>query len=197
MSRLSTGQIVLGLLVERPGYGYDLQKRLDARLGFLALSESVVYRALDRLEAEGWIEEVGDRGRKRTRRGAARLKYRATPDGVQRFRNWIASPSDRAVLRDELQAKLVLVEPRYVPDLLRVAERQQRECLAELSELRRPSLAQAASPEVAWRDAAAMMIEDVTVRWLQSLVDWLGAICDVMEERIARASRSSTLTAEP
>lgn len=193
MSALSTKHVVLGLLIERPGYGYDLQQRLDTRLGFLGLSETVVYKTLDRLERDGLIEEIPGGGRARTRRGMERVMYRATPLGIQQFRAWIAQPSERAVVRDELQAKLIIVEPECLPSLLDVAEAQERECLAELNALQRPSLGRAASPDVPWQDAARMMVEDVSVRWLQCLVEWLGAICEVMEERISRASSPSAL----
>lgn len=193
MSGLSTKHVVLGLLIERPGYGYDLQQRLDTRLGFLGLSETIVYKTLDRLEQDGLIEEIPGRRRARTRRGTERVIYRATPLGVQQFRSWIATPSERAVLRDELQAKLIVVQPDCLPALLDVAEAQERECLAELNALHRPSLARAASPEVPWCEAAGMMVEDVTIRWLQCLVEWLDAICEVMEERIVRSSVPSSL----
>ncbi len=160
MSGVSTKHVVLGLLVERPGYGYDLGQRLDARLGFLGLSENVVYRILDRLEDEGWIEEIGKRSFGRTRRGAARVMYGPTQSGVERFREWIAEPNDRAVLRDELRTKLVLADPGDLPRLRAAAEEQARECLAELELLRRPLLAEAASDEVPWSNAAAILVDD-------------------------------------
>jgi len=191
MSGLSTRHVVLGLLVERPGYGYDLQQRIDARLGFLGLSESAVYKILERLEADGWIEETGARRIGATRRGAPRVMYRATSLGRERFRAWIAAPCERAVLRDELQAKLNVAEPDDLPELLAGAEAQARACLAELATLSRPALASVAEPEVPWRDAATMMVDDFRVRSLQTLVDWLDAICELMEERIRRASRSA------
>lgn len=186
MSRLSTKHVVLGLLIERPGYGYDLSQRLDARLGFLKLSENAVYKLLDRLESDGWIEERGEKEAGRTRRGAARMVYRATPLGREQFRAWIVMPSDRGVLRDELQAKLNVADPTDLPALLAVAEAQQRECLAEMSRRTRPVLAQVASPEVPWHHAAVLMSEDFHLRWLQMLVDWLDGVCELMEERIER-----------
>jgi len=179
---------VLGLLVERPGYGYDLQQRIDARLGFLGLSESAVYKILERLEVEGWIEEAGQRRIGVTRRGAPRVMYRATSLGRERFRAWIAAPCERAVLRDELQAKLTVAEPEDLPELLAIAEAQGRECLAELAALRRPVLAQAVELDVPWHDAATMMVDDFRLRSLQTLVDWLDAICELMEERIRRTT---------
>jgi DNA-binding PadR family transcriptional regulator len=188
VSGLSTRHVVLGLLVERPGYGYDLQQRIDARLGFLGLSESAVYKILERLEAEGWIEETGQRRLGATRRGAPRVMYRATTTGRERFKAWMAAPCERAVLRDELQAKLNVAEPEDVPELLAIAEAQSEACLTELAALRRPALAQVVELEVPWRDAATMMVDDFRLRSLQMLVDWLDAICELMEERIRRAS---------
>lgn len=188
MSGLSTKHVVLGLLIERPGYGYDLQQRLDARLGFLGLSDGAVYKILDRLEEDGWIEEMGEKVVGRTRRGAPRVVYRATAVGREQFRSWIATPSDRAVLRDELQAKLNVSHPGDLRPLLTVAEDQSRECLAELAALRRPVLAQVADPAVPWHHASVMMVDDFNLRFLQALVDWLDAICELMEERIERMS---------
>jgi len=191
MSGLSTRHVVLGLLVERPGYGYDLQQRIDARLRFLGLSESAVYKILERLEADGWIEEAGQRRCGATRRGAPRVMYRATEMGREHFRAWIAAPCGRTLLRDELQAKLAVAEPADLPELMAAAEAQSRECLAELAALHRPVLAQAAELDVPWRDAAAMMVDDFRLRSLQTLVDWLEAICELMEERIRRTTSAT------
>lgn len=193
MSGLSTRHVVLGLLVERPGYGYDLQQRIDARLGFLGLSESAVYKILERLEREGWIEEAGQRRIGITRRGAPRVMYRATPLGLDRFRAWMTTPCERAVLRDELQAKLTVADPDDLPELLALAEAQARECLVELAELRlrQPALASAAALEVPWHEAATTMVDDYRLRALQTLVDWLDAICALMEERIRRAAETA------
>jgi DNA-binding PadR family transcriptional regulator len=191
VSGLSTKHVVLGLLIERPGYGYDLTQRLDSRLGFLRLSDNAVYKTLERMEGDGWIEEMGEKRVGRTRRGAPRVIYRATDFGRERFKDWIATPSDRAVLRDELQAKLTVSDPADLPELLAVAEAQHRGCLNELAALNRPVLAQVAEPQVPWHHAAVLMTDEFNVRWLQMLVDWLDAICELIEERIARTSDAS------
>jgi DNA-binding PadR family transcriptional regulator len=191
VSALSTKHAVLGLLIERPGYGYDLQQRIDARLGFLRLSESAVYKILERLEKkDGWIEELGEKTVGATRRGAPRVIYGPTPLGRQRFKEWLARPSERACLRDELQAKLNVSNPEDLPALLADAEAQGRECLAEVATLRRPVLATVADPEVPWNHAALMMSDDFHMRFLQMLVDWLDGICELMDERIQRAEEA-------
>ena len=145
MSRLSTKHAVLGLMIDRPSYGYGLQRQVAERLGFLGLAESAVYKTIERLEADGWVEEVGEKLTGRTRRGAPRILYRATPTGVNQFRRWMSAPSDRVTVRDELQAKLALSNPSDLPQLLTMAEAQAQECLAELALLSRPPLASAAT----------------------------------------------------
>lgn len=182
---------MLGLLIERPGYGYDLGQRLDARLGFLGLSDNSVYRILDRLELDGWIEEIGERRFGRTRRGAARVTYAPTATGVAHFKAWIATPSDRSVLRDELQAKMTVADGSDLPELLAAAEAQARACLDELAAAERPALAGATESEVPWSRAAVILVDDFRHRWLQCLVDWLEAVCSVLEERIADDARTA------
>ncbi len=185
MSGLSAKHVVLGLLIERPGYGYDLTQRLRARMGFLGLAETGVYKTLERLEREGWIEEVGEQSHG-TRRGAPRIVYGPTLEGRARFREWLATPSEHTVLRDELQVKLTLGDPADLPALLAVIEAQTADCLAELADLRRPVLAQAAEPDVTWAHAAVILVDDLNVRWLQTLVDWLETVSVLVEMRIDR-----------
>lgn len=187
MSGLSTKHVVLGLLIEQPGYGYDLLKRVQTRFGFLGLSDTFVYKTLERLEREGWIEDFGDKSVGGTRRGAPRVMYRPTASGRQQFKDWMAKPSRRAVLRDALQAKLGLTEPDDLPELLAEAEAQAADCMADLAILRRPALAQAAGPEVPWHHAAVLMGDDLYVRLLQAQVDWLDGICELIEDRIERS----------
>lgn len=190
MGRLSTKHAVLGLMIDRASYGYNLQQQIAERLGFLGLAESTVYKTLERLEQDGWVEEVGQKQVGGTRRGAPRILYRATPDGVASFKSWMADPSDRAVLRDELQTKLALSDPEDLPQLLAMAEEQSRDCLQELVALARPSLSELATADVEWELAARYMVDDFKARWLESLVDWLDGICEVMEERIKRTAGS-------
>jgi DNA-binding PadR family transcriptional regulator len=197
MSRLSTKHVVLGLMIDRPSYGYGLQRQIAERLGFLELAESAVYKTIERLEQDGWVEEVGEKQVGRTRRGAPRVLYRATPEGVEQFRRWMAGPSERAVLRDELQTKLALAEPTDLPQLLAMAETQAQQCLTELALLSRPSLASASTPDVPWSSAARMMVDDFKARWLESLVDWLSAICEVIEERLERSPDLSSAPDRP
>ncbi len=185
MGKLSTKHVVLGLMVERPGYGYGLQQQFAERLGFLHLAESSIYKTIERLEVDGWVEEAPSRRADTRHRGSQRVLYRATPEGVTEFKQWMARPSDRAVVRDELHAKLALSDPCDLPDLLAAAEAQAEDCLAELAILGRRTPPTEAN--VPWAQVAGALVDDFNARWLESLVDWLNQICNVIEDRMALA----------
>ena len=170
-------------MIDRPSYGYGLQQQITERLGFLELAESAIYKTIERLEADGWVEEVGEKQAGRTRRGAPRVLYRATPEGTEQFQRWMHEPCDRAVVRDELHAKLALADPTDLPQLLEMAEEQAQACLAELTALNRPPLA-TVTADIPWSAVARMMTDDFKARWLESLIDWLNAIAEVIEDRI-------------
>lgn len=186
MAKLSTKHVVLGLVIERPGYGYGLQQRMSERLGFLDLAESAVYKTLARLEEDGLVEEARRGPGTPVRSGGQRILYRATEEGVDEFKCWMAAPSDRAVLRDELQTKLALSNPGDLPQLLKTAEDQSRSCLADLDGLRRGPIGLAGTTSMPWPAAAQMMVDDFKARWLEAMVAWLDAVCEVIEARIAQ-----------
>lgn len=190
MSRLSTKHAVLGLMVERPTYGYRLVQDVSKRLPFLQLGVSAVYKVMERLEAEGWIEEVGERSTGRTRRGVPRVQYQATAAGLEEFRRWMREPSERPLVRDELHAKLALSEPDDIPALMRSVERQTAACFKELAGLQRPSLTDV--EDVPWNVAARMMVDDYKARSLEGAIDWLTEIARLMEQRMASDLRASS-----
>lgn len=188
MSGLSTKHMVLGLLIERPGYGYGLAQLIADRFGFLNLAQSAVYKTLQRLEEEGLVEPAGYKRVKPSPRAAPRVLYRATPEGVAEFRRWMAAPVDRPILRDELQAKMALATPNDLPDLIRAAEGQLEACMADLEQLTRPSLTAAGDPAIPWPHVALMMADDFKARLLEATVDWLNATIAVMEKRLERGT---------
>ena len=52
---MSVKHAVLGLVIERPGYGYELIQRLEQRIEGWRPSETAVYPALRSLRMEGMI----------------------------------------------------------------------------------------------------------------------------------------------
>jgi len=86
--------VVLALIVEQPGHGYELWKRCEVRFGpTLYASNQKVYSACKRLLRHGLIEEIDDESGRNLRR-----PYRATAAGGRLHRERIV-----AELRDDPQ----------------------------------------------------------------------------------------------
>lgn len=88
---------VLGMLVERPSYGYEVYQRLGRRFPpeLLQTTKQHVYSALNVLEREGWIEVLLEdepeafppaRGLRQPK-----IPYRVTAEGSRALRAWLAA----------------------------------------------------------------------------------------------------------
>jgi hypothetical protein len=69
---MSAKYAVLGLVIERPGYGYQLAQRLEERFGSSEFAPSGVYSALDQLSRDSLIRSAGEMGGGSSRRAAPR-----------------------------------------------------------------------------------------------------------------------------
>src|SRR6185312_11203573 len=114
--RSAVNWAVLGLVIERPSYGYELFQRLERRYGgVLDPPISQIYAALNALERAELIEPLPlherDRALEEGLRPAAKrqpkVHYRATASGARAFREWVAEQ-----MRDD---------PRHVELLRRIA----------------------------------------------------------------------------
>jgi len=189
---LSTKHVVLGLLLERPGYGYDLQQRMDDRFSFLQLSETAIYRLLDSLQRDGYIEESGRKVIGGTRRGSPRVTYAPTDAGTAEFQQWMAQPCATTAVREALHAKLILSDPDDLPQLVEQVIHQERETLAELATFQQPAVPGSAVDEVPWGTVAAMLVNDAHARRLQATISWLQQVRTVLRARIAEHERTTS-----
>jgi len=185
---MSVKYAVLGLLAQRRGYGYDLVQRFEEQVGpAWQLNAGAIYVALDKLEQEGLVRPVttGDGGapltRRRTARGAPRVIYEATPQGLERFEEWMATGSQRSPLREELHLKLALSQPRNLPRLIELTYEQEQGCLERLEEhLGGPSFDDLLASPQPWSAVASVMVRDAEVAHLQATVEWLRRIREAM-----------------
>lgn len=91
---------LLGLIIERPTYAYDLAQRFERRYGtVLALSNvGHVYTALGALESRALVEEIPG-----TREGRQpRPRYRATEAGVEEYGRWLVTQASEDRRRSKL-----------------------------------------------------------------------------------------------
>jgi DNA-binding PadR family transcriptional regulator len=184
---MSVKYAVLGLLTQRRGYGYDLVQRFEEQVGpAWQLNAGAIYVALDKLEQEGLVRPVPSPDgapptRRRTMRGAPRVTYEATREGVERFEDWMATGSSRSPMREELHLKLALSQPRNLTRLIELTYEQEQDCLERLERCREPGgvedLLESAQP---WPAIASVMVRDAEIAQLQATVEWLRRVREAM-----------------
>ncbi len=105
---------LLGLLVQGPGYGYDLANRLERQLGpSWSINRKTLYRMLGSLESEQLVSS--DRS---DEANPERIMYSATPTAEAALGEWMATVAPLEPVRTELQTKLVVARREDLPGLL-------------------------------------------------------------------------------
>jgi len=120
---------VLGLIIERPGYGYDLAQRFErAYGGLLRLSgASYMYNVLGVLKGRGFIDELPGKG------GGRQPKplYRATSAGVETYQAQLISEAGEDRRRSCLFTRRLAVFVREPEAALEVVARYRDACLKQ------------------------------------------------------------------
>jgi DNA-binding PadR family transcriptional regulator len=113
---------VLGILLDGPAHGYDVQQRLHAGLGPVwRIAWSQLYNVLHGLEERRWVRASTGKASG----GPPRHTYAITADGRKAFFEWAAAPVAR--LRDvrvEFLAKLYFLRRHRAEELGPLLERQ-------------------------------------------------------------------------
>ncbi|HET6448981.1 MAG TPA: PadR family transcriptional regulator [Conexibacter sp.] len=147
---------VLGLLVERRGYGYELTQRLSERLGSrLAVPEGTVHSSIKSLKGAGHIEVV----RRSFRGDQVAVWYGATDGGVEEYETWLDEPLGREPVRDDLYLKFAMVDARRLSKFTREFQRLELECVTEIAvHTRAAPLADELSDPVSWEVARRLLL---------------------------------------
>jgi DNA-binding PadR family transcriptional regulator len=129
---LSAKHALLGLLIDRPGYRYQLGDRLQARLGpSWKINSGQLYQTVERLEDDGLIERV-DQARAEQHE---RHVFAVTARGTEEFERWFDGAVGRArLLRRPLLVKITLAGPERLRDTLAELDAYERDCTACLRE---------------------------------------------------------------
>jgi DNA-binding PadR family transcriptional regulator len=180
---MSAKHAVLGLVIERPGYGYQLAQRLDERFGSSGFAPSGVYSALDQLSRDELVRSAGEMstGRAgRAQRAAPRTVYEATDEGLEHFESWMLDPTPAPPLRDELHMKIALCRPANVPQLIEAVAGQELVCLGRLQDLKRLSEETASSRD--WSRLMGTLAGEAEVAFWKARIEWLQNARDLLEQ---------------
>jgi DNA-binding PadR family transcriptional regulator len=147
---------LLGLVIQRPSYGYEFLQRFERTYGDAIELSSVsqVYTALDTLTRRGFVEEIASEHVLPATR-QPKPHYRATEAGVHSYQQWLIAHIQDERRRSRLFARqLAMLAPPYA---LAVIERCERACLEEAARSRRPVSIDSSGESV---DLAASLVSE-------------------------------------
>jgi DNA-binding PadR family transcriptional regulator len=130
---MSAQHAVLGLLLDRPAYAYQLANRLEERLGpAWAINSGQLSATLQKLEGGGLVQEVDDPSENRK----GRRIFAITKDGIDEFERWWSEEQrGNPLSRRPLLLKLALAGPERLKTSLRQIEAYELECAERLKEV--------------------------------------------------------------
>jgi DNA-binding PadR family transcriptional regulator len=184
----SVNWAVLGLVIEKPSYGYEIGRRFIARFGgFIPASLSNIYTTLDRLVRMGLLEPTYVQATTASGR-QHKLHYRATSEGARAYRAWLARRLRQLDQRSELLLRLLSVCLRGVPALDEVLERYEAECVQERERLQRQPPKPAADSEL-MPELLERMIDDERRSMLAAQLDWVRRTRTELGDHLERQRR--------
>jgi DNA-binding PadR family transcriptional regulator len=162
---MSTGHVLLGLLIERPKHGYELKKEHDHRLaGAKPLAYGQVYATLQRLERDGFAEVVETQ----QDGGPERTMYAITDSGRAELTQWLNTVEPPApYIAGSLFARVAVAGKSADGYLVR-----QRE--AHLARMRELTVAKASgTPAQVLAADYALQHLDADLRWIETALSRL------------------------
>jgi DNA-binding PadR family transcriptional regulator len=186
---MSAKYAVLGLVIERPGYGYQLAQRLEERFGSSGFAPSGVYSALDQLSRDDFVRSAGEKGAGPARRAAPRMIYEATEEGVDHFETWMLGSSPTPPLRDELHMKVALCQPRNLPRLIDMVYGQELACMGRLRDLKQVTEKELVDSQE-WSRLMRVLARDAEVAFWNARIEWLQSARELLEQLRGQAERS-------
>jgi DNA-binding PadR family transcriptional regulator len=188
---MSVKHAVLGLVIERPGYGYELIQRLEQRIEGWRPSETAVYPALRSLPVVGLISarDAAVDGVGSAHRGV--VWYEATAAGREEFRAWVRAPSDLAPQRDPFWLKVAFASPEDLPWLVELARELESACLERMTELGEQGggVEDLRRRDVEWREIGQVWLRRTEAAQLAVRIEAVQQIRSAMKRAIRRDER--------
>jgi DNA-binding PadR family transcriptional regulator len=172
---------VVAVLLEAPGHGYDVAKRLKVWMGpSWQIHAKHLYSVLRSLEKEGlvWSEELPGEGPRRDRK-----VYYPTPEAAQARAEWMREPVWLRLVRTDIEARLIFSQPEDAPSLLPVLDRFEDDVIAALE-----ANAAVDAPRVAWRGRMLSRARKIVAMRLDAEKAWIAETRRDIQEYIAESS---------
>lgn len=171
---------LLGLVIQRPSYGYELVQRFERTYeDALELSSpSQIYTAIDTLMRRSMIEEMPTDSDPAEVVRQPKVHYRATAEGVKSYGEWLISQAQEERRRSRLFAhQFAVLAPE---DALAFVERYKQACLEQARSTRSEPSSDPSSDGAAGLAARLLSEEerltvDARLAWIEYARRELGA----------------------
>jgi len=189
-SEMSAGEVVLGLLVERPDTCYQLDKRMAERLGSAEFSRGVaagaVKRLLERELVRPFEREV--QADLRAVDGRRKTIYEATPAGIEHFRRWLRASTQTPPVREELHAKIALWGSEDISRLIEIVREAEMSCMLQQQELNRRTRVerQRTAGASEWERTMQLIVLSGEATWWNARITWLQNVRMYLERQCER-----------
>ncbi len=193
-SEMSAGEIVLGLLVERPDSCYQLDKRMAERLGSAQFSRGAAAGAVKRLLERDLVRpsEREAQADLRIVDGRRKTVYEPTPAGEEHFRSWLRASTQTPPVREELHAKIALWGSEDISRLIEIVREAEMSCTLQLQELnRRTRVERQRSGANEWERAMQLIVIAGEVTWWDARIKWLQDVRLYLERQYERQQRNA------
>lgn len=174
---MSFQNAVLGLVIEQPGYGYDLTQRVKARVAGLDVSENAAYPALVQLESRGWVRRRDSA--ETTSRG--RIMFDPTPAGREAFDRWMDHPSPP--LKGALRWKIAFATDEKLPALIEETRAEEQACLDRI-ELLTNDIGEPIDPMGEWAPMGRLLLRRNDVKELRIKMESLQEVRAAMKKKL-------------
>jgi len=173
---MSLAHAILGILRIEPLTGYDLKTRYfdESIAHFWPADQAQIYRTLDKLAQEGWVESELEIQQDRPNRKV----YRITEEGRRELRRWLTSPQPLPVHREPFLIQLFFAEELENEQIIDQMEQQRAAHSALLAHYRAIELPPIGHP-AATRDLTlqrltlelGILTEETSIAWLDAAIE--------------------------
>jgi DNA-binding PadR family transcriptional regulator len=175
---MSLPHAILGILQQQPTSGYDLKTRCfdESIAHFWPADQAQIYRTLDRMSDEGWVESQVEIQQDRPNRKI----YSITEAGRVELNRWLRTPQTLPAVREPFLIQVFFARDLPNPTIIGLMQQQltaHQERLARYHQIPLPGLGDTAAD----RDLTLQRLTlELGIRIEQAYIDWLHESIEVM-----------------
>lgn len=175
---------VLAVLLEGPGHGYDVWKRVTRHMGSWDLDSKHIYEPLKQLERAGL---VWSRQKPIPEPPGFRRIYFATEAAKQAREVWFGSPPATSALRADIHVRVAFSKEEDGPDLLRALGEYRADLLEVVEQDERMSWA---AQRGSWAEFSLGSLRNRKDKQHRGEIEWINEFSEEIREKIAKRRKS-------